>query len=110
MIGYLRRFVKADEALPRRRPEGVPLASSRSRPCSVVSWSLASSATGLSKGLAWWNGYWTDPVANAAFRERVLRYNEDDVRANFVVKDWLVRFCAQQRRTGRLTLPVRIKS
>ncbi len=51
---------------------------------------------GGARSLAWWNDYWTDPHANAAFRERVLRYNEDDVRASFVVKDWLVRVCAQQ--------------
>jgi len=51
---------------------------------------------GGAQSLAWWNDYWTDPVANAALRERVLRYNEDDVRASFVVKDWLAAFCVRQ--------------
>ncbi|HEY2092711.1 MAG TPA: TM0106 family RecB-like putative nuclease [Thermoanaerobaculia bacterium] len=49
---------------------------------------------GGAQSLAWWNDYWTDPSTNAALRERVLRYNEDDVRASFVVKDWLIGFCA----------------
>ena len=44
---------------------------------------------GGGQSIAWWTEYWTDPAANAAARERVLRYNEDDVRASFVVRDWL---------------------
>jgi predicted RecB family nuclease len=51
---------------------------------------------GGAQSLAWWNDYWTDPVSNGALRERVLRYNEDDVRASFVVKDWLIAFCARR--------------
>jgi predicted RecB family nuclease len=54
---------------------------------------------GGAQSLAWWNDYWTDPVANAAFRERVLRYNEDDVRASFVVKDWLAAFSSRSSST-----------
>ena len=46
---------------------------------------------GGSQSLAWWNAYWTDAAANAELRERVIRYNEDDVRASFVVRDWLAR-------------------
>jgi predicted RecB family nuclease len=47
----------------------------------------------------WWSDYLRDPVANAALRERVLRYNEDDVRASFVVRDWLTTFCATNATT-----------
>lgn len=49
---------------------------------------------GGAQSLAWWNDYWTNPKENAHLRERVLRYNEDDVRASFVLKDWLAAFCA----------------
>ncbi len=49
---------------------------------------------GGAQSLAWWNDYWTDPATNAHLRDRVLRYNEDDVRASFVLKDWLTAFCA----------------
>lgn len=44
---------------------------------------------GGGQSIAWWSEYWADPVANRAARDRVLRYNEDDVRASFVVRDWL---------------------
>lgn len=49
---------------------------------------------GGSQSLAWWAEYLRDPRANVHLRERVLRYNEDDVRASFVVRDWLARFGA----------------
>ena len=44
---------------------------------------------GGAQSLVWWSEYLRDPVASVALRERVLRYNEDDVRASFVVRDWL---------------------
>jgi predicted RecB family nuclease len=44
---------------------------------------------GGGQSIAWWSEYWAKPEANSAFRARVLRYNEDDVRASFVVRDWL---------------------
>jgi uncharacterized protein len=45
---------------------------------------------GGGQSIAWWAEYWANPAMNAAARDRVLRYNEDDVRASFVVRDWLV--------------------
>lgn len=45
---------------------------------------------GGGQSIAWWAEYWANPAAKAAARDRVLRYNEDDVRASFVVRDWLV--------------------
>jgi predicted RecB family nuclease len=44
---------------------------------------------GGGQSIAWWAEYWADPRGKAALRDRVLRYNEDDVRASFVVRDWL---------------------
>ncbi|HUP60751.1 MAG TPA: TM0106 family RecB-like putative nuclease [Thermoanaerobaculia bacterium] len=45
---------------------------------------------GGGQSIAWWAEYWANPAVMAAARDRVLRYNEDDVRASFVVRDWLV--------------------
>ena len=44
---------------------------------------------GGGQSIAWWTEYWADPIAGRPLRDRVLRYNEDDVRASFVVRDWL---------------------
>lgn len=44
-----------------------------------------------SESMAWWNQYCSDPVAHAALRDRILAYNEDDLRASFAVADWLAR-------------------
>jgi len=44
---------------------------------------------GGGQSIAWWTEYWADPIAGQPLRDRVLRYNEDDVRASFVVRDWL---------------------
>lgn len=46
---------------------------------------------GGGQSIAWWAEYWANPAVKAAARDRVLRYNEDDVRASFVVRDWLVK-------------------
>ena len=46
---------------------------------------------GGSQSMAWWAEYIADPVANRALRERVIAYNEDDVRATFALRDWLER-------------------
>lgn len=46
---------------------------------------------GGGQSIAWWTEYWSDPVGKLALRDRVLRYNEDDVRASFVVRDWLAK-------------------
>lgn len=44
--------------------------------------------------IAWWREYERDPGLNAAVRERILRYNEDDTRATLRVVDWLSRLKA----------------
>jgi uncharacterized protein len=44
---------------------------------------------GGKQSMAWWAHYLADPITNAGFRDRVLRYNEDDVRASFVICDWI---------------------
>lgn len=66
------------------------------------------------KSIARWVGFdWRDQEANGAqsifwydqwmiqgdrqFIDRILRYNEDDCRATWQVKDWLVSFLQQQR-------------
>jgi len=62
------------------------------------------------KPIARWLGFdWRDPEANGAqsvcwydqwvstgdrsYLDLILRYNEDDCRATYIVKDWLVQFC-----------------
>lgn len=47
---------------------------------------------GGAQSIAWWKEYIDDPAAKSALRDRVIAYNEDDVRATFVVRDWLERF------------------
>ncbi|WP_263971601.1 TM0106 family RecB-like putative nuclease [Leptolyngbya ohadii] len=66
------------------------------------------------KPIARWVGFdWRDPEANGAqsvcwydhwmatsdrsYLDLILRYNEDDCRATYVVKDWLVKFCQPER-------------
>ncbi len=44
---------------------------------------------GGAQSMTWWGEYWKDPVANAVQRDRVLVYNEDDVRATLAIRDWL---------------------
>jgi predicted RecB family nuclease len=39
--------------------------------------------------MAWWAEYGDDPVTKAHLRDRVIAYNEDDVRASLALKDWL---------------------
>lgn len=46
---------------------------------------------GGSQSMAWWAEYIADPVGNASQRDRVIAYNEDDVRATFALRDWLER-------------------
>ena len=41
------------------------------------------------ESMAWWAEYTKDPAANVAARDRVLAYNEDDLRATMTVVDWL---------------------
>ena len=48
---------------------------------------------GGSQSMAWWAEYIVDPVDKAALRERVIAYNEDDVRATFALRDWLAKHC-----------------
>jgi uncharacterized protein len=52
---------------------------------------------GGAESMAWWNEYQSDPSANAHLRERILRYNEDDVRATLALRDWLEEFAVQQQ-------------
>lgn len=47
---------------------------------------------GGGQSITWWKRYLEDPIANAWLAERVVTYNEDDVRATFAIRDWLVRF------------------
>jgi len=44
---------------------------------------------GGSQSIAWWANYLKDPTANAYLRDRVIAYNEDDVRASLAVRDWM---------------------
>lgn len=44
---------------------------------------------GGAQSMAWWAEYMADPVGKAALRDRVIAYNEDDVRATFALRDWL---------------------
>lgn len=46
---------------------------------------------GGSQSMAWWAEYAADPAGKAALRDRVIAYNEDDVRATFALRDWLER-------------------
>jgi len=39
--------------------------------------------------IAWWSEYARDPIANTAALQRVLSYNEDDLRATILIVDWL---------------------
>jgi len=49
---------------------------------------------GGAQSMAWWAEYKADPAANAGQRDRILRYNEDDVRATLALRDWLEGFSA----------------
>jgi predicted RecB family nuclease len=53
---------------------------------------------GGSQSITWWRSYLADPQANEALRDRVLAYNEDDVRATFAIRDWLARFSLDMSR------------
>lgn len=44
---------------------------------------------GGAQSMAWWARYFDDPKKNRQLRDRLLAYNEDDVRATFVLRDWL---------------------
>jgi predicted RecB family nuclease len=44
---------------------------------------------GGAQSMAWWAEYLDDPSKNGYLRDRLLAYNEDDVRATFVLRDWL---------------------
>lgn len=44
---------------------------------------------GGAESLAWWAEYARAPAAGEASRDRVLAYNEDDLRATMAVVDWL---------------------
>jgi len=46
--------------------------------------------------MARWAEFLDDPVVNAHQLERVLKYNEDDVRASFAVRDWIEAFAGQE--------------
>jgi len=49
---------------------------------------------GGAQSMAWWAEYQADPLANTSLRDRILRYNEDDVRASLALRDWLEGFSA----------------
>jgi len=51
---------------------------------------------GGAQSMAWWAEYLEDPVANRHQLDRVLRYNEDDVRASFALRDWMEGFCGRR--------------
>lgn len=46
---------------------------------------------GGSQSIAWWAYYLKDPISNGHLRDRVIAYNEDDVRACLAVRDWMER-------------------
>jgi predicted RecB family nuclease len=52
---------------------------------------------GGGQSITWWKQYLDDPAANASLRERVVAYNEDDVRATFAIRDWLARFSLTEK-------------
>jgi len=39
--------------------------------------------------MAWWAEYADNPVGKAVMHERIIAYNEHDVRATFALRDWL---------------------
>jgi len=50
---------------------------------------------GGAQSMAWWAEYQADPPANTFLRDRILRYNEDDVRATFALRDWIEKFTSE---------------
>ena len=53
---------------------------------------------GGSQSIGWWKEYVEDPINNEALRDRVIDYNEDDVRASFAIRDWLLHLGESQSR------------
>jgi uncharacterized protein len=88
---FLRRFVDLERIA--KRAVVFPTDSSTLKALArFVGFEWRDDDPGGSQSIAWWTDYLADPVANAPLRDRVLAYNEDDVRATFVLRDWLSRF------------------
>jgi len=54
---------------------------------------------GGAQSMAWWAEYEKEPAANRRLRDRIIAYNEDDLRATFALRDWLERFARGEVRT-----------
>jgi uncharacterized protein len=81
-------LVKSSVVLPTRGYGLKPVAQ-------LVGFEWRDEDPGGAQSMAWWARYLEDPTANARLRERILRYNEDDVRASFAVRDWLEEISAK---------------
>lgn len=57
---------------------------------------------GGAQSMSWWREYWNDPASRGEARERVLRYNEDDVAATFAIRDWLGEFAKPTKDSERV--------
>lgn len=87
---FVARFVDLHEVV--RRTAVLPTDSYGLKPvASYAGFRWREEAPSGSESMAWWNLYWSDPAAHAALRDRILAYNEDDLRASFAVADWLAR-------------------
>ncbi|MCO5168163.1 MAG: TIGR02679 family protein [Planctomycetes bacterium] len=87
---FTERFVDVLEEI--RRTVVLPLSSlSLKAVARWIGFEWRDSEADGAASMAWWRDYERDSEGNAAARERILRYNEDDVRATLVVVDWMAR-------------------
>jgi len=85
---FLSRFIDLHEVV--RRVVVLPTESTRFKVVArFVGFDWRDTNPGGAESMAWWAEYTADPVGNAAFRDRVLAYNEDDLRATLSVVDGL---------------------
>ena len=85
---FVQRFVDLDRVV--KRTVIFPTDSSNLKTLArYIGFDWRDDDPGGAQSLAWWNDYLRDPTGNAALRDRVIAYNEDDVRASFVLHDWL---------------------
>jgi len=85
---FCRRMVDVHEAA--RRVAVFPTISTGLKAIArLVGFEWRDEDPGGAESMAWWAQYLRDPAGNVAARDRVLRYNEDDLRATFAIVDWL---------------------
>lgn len=85
---FLGRFVDLHEVV--RRTVVLPTESTGLKAVArYIGFDWRDDDPGGAESMAWWAAYLEDPVANRAARDRVLAYNEDDLRATAAIVDWL---------------------